>query len=157
MYQLFVVGLCGLALVGCVYFIQNADSGKVVTGRFSTSGGTSAVQDSTPLVDTLPGNYVCNASSGCQNPRILSLFQNGEMKLSASFENGVELLEEFGTWNLGEDGSVQILIRGTNSESYGTPRSLFIGTIHNGTLSGVRYDTTFYPDWKNPEFRKEPL
>lgn len=151
MYQTFVLGLGLLLLTGLAYYIKHTDQNGLVTGSFSTT--TTTVIPATP--ESLPGVYMCNSSSGCENPRVLKIMGNGEVTLSSSFNNGVELVEEFGTWDVNDSGTVQILLTGTNSETYTMPRTILIGTSTSDTLSQLTFDTTLYGDWKNPVFLKD--
>jgi hypothetical protein len=151
MYQTFVLGLGLLLVTGLAYYIKSTDTQGVVTGSFSAS--TTTIVPAT--AESIPGVYTCSESSGCENPRQLSLFGNGEAKLSASFENGVELIDEFGTWTLNQEGALQVLLTGTNAEVYATPRTILMQTLTDTALSKALFDQSFYADWKNPSFIKE--
>lgn len=147
MYQTLVLGLGLLLITGLAYYIKHTDTNGVVTGSFSAT--TTTITPSTS--ESIPGTYLCDQTSGCENPRSLHVFANGEVKLSSSFDNGVELIEEFGTWTT-DQGTMQVVLTGTNAETYPTPRMIIIKTILEGKLSNLIFDSKFFTDWKNPHF-----
>lgn len=74
--------------------------------------------------------------------------------MTTSFDNGVEILEEIGTWTADAKGNVSLIITGTNSEIYPTPYILSARLVSSSTLLGVKTEGNLYKDWVNPLFRK---
>lgn len=151
MYRPFVIGLGILAVVGLGYFINHADSqGFVSKGLLEPANAAPAT-----TTQNLPGVYTCDISSGCENARILEMLTNGEVTMKSSFNNGVELTEEMGTWTYTKEGGLQILFTGTAAETYSSPRVLVVKDIKEESLSWIFFDGSVYPDWENPTFVKE--
>ncbi|MEN9338127.1 MAG: hypothetical protein RIQ41_441 [Candidatus Parcubacteria bacterium] len=153
MYQAFVLILVGLLIGGSLYFIREAGSGG--SQLVLTSQVTDHAQGSDVTVDTVPGTYGCDSMSGCKDESTLKLTSDGDARLSSSFENGAEVVEEKGSWLFAQDGTMQILITGTDSETYGLPRIFFIRKVLSEALSGLQFDTKLYSGWTNPVFTKE--
>lgn len=159
MYQAFVLGLGVLLLFGVGYFIKSTDQTGIVTSNLTTQSHQASSSSSTeaqgkPLLETIQGTYVCDTDSRCANPRILVIAENGELNMTTSFDNGVEILEEIGTWTADAKGNVSLIITGTNSEIYPTPYILSARLVSSSTLLGVKTEGNLYKDWVNPLFRK---
>lgn len=153
MYQAFVLTLVTILIGGSLYFIRSADQTGSTRALLSTT--TEHVTKDDVTVDTLPGTYACDTQSGCKDEGTLKLFANGEANLSSSFENGAEVVEEKGSWLFAQDGTMQILITGTDNETYSLPRIFFIRKVLSEALSGLQFDTKLYSGWTNPVFTKE--
>jgi hypothetical protein len=152
MYQAIVLGLGVLLVVGGGYLIQNTDKQGVILASVSTPAGTSTVKNK---ITSLPGTYVCDVGSGCQNPRILTVYETGEVKMNTNFDNGVEILDEVGTWTMNQEGRLILLLTGTSQETYPDPRTLSVKYVSSTTLSGIGFDPSKYKDFKNPVFLKQ--
>jgi hypothetical protein len=152
MYQTIVLGLGFLLLIGGGYLIKNMDNQNVI-GQAATTTINSTTASSSSIL--LPGIYLCDIASGCQSPHILTLSENGETKMNSSYENGAEIVDEFGTWTTNEEGGASILLTSTANEVYPEPRVFTIKYVSNNSLSGITFDETAYPDLKNPVFRKQ--
>ncbi len=150
MYQTIVLGLGFLLLVGGGYLIKNVDSEGVVT----TSLASPAEASSVLTLESLSGTYICDSSSGCENPRILDLSADGSVHMNTTYENGVEVLNEDGTWSIGINNRPVILLKGSTQETYPAPRMLSVRYASKTSLSGVTFDQKVYTDLKNPVFRK---
>jgi hypothetical protein len=158
MYQALVLGLGVLLIAGLGYFIKNTDQTGVINTTISTTQNTTSKggATSTPVEAlSLAGTYVCDVDSKCPNPRTLVIYEDGGLRMTTSFDNGVEVLEETGTWIQGEDGSVTLLITGTNNELYVDPLPLSLKQISSSTLVGTETTAPQYRDWKDPIFRKQ--
>jgi hypothetical protein len=152
MYQTIVLGLGFLLLFGGGYLIKHMDDQGVIGASIATQVEASAT---TTLV-SLSGIYVCDNSSGCDNPRILSLSADGTVTMNASYENGAEVVNEVGTWSVGINNRPIILLTGTTAgEEYSTPRMLTVRYTSKNSLSGIAFDQKVYPDLIKPIFRRE--
>lgn len=152
MYQTLVLGLGILLLVGVGYFIQHTDSQGVISHSIEVTASSSSA---TAKQNTAPGTYLCDSENGCTNPRTLSIYEDGTLKLSTSFDNGVEVLDEAGTWKIENEGMMTIRITETATNVYQNPRTLQVKYISGTTLSGLSYDESQFKDLKNPVFIRQ--
>lgn len=153
MYQTFVLGLGALLIFGVAYFIQHTDQAGVVTSNLSTNKDTTqSATSTTSTSEPVSGTYVCDSDSKCENPRVLTLSENGELRMVTTFDNGVEVLEELGSWTFGQ-GMVTLIITGTPNELYAEPHTLHLKKMSSMTLVAAG-GTTTYKDWGNPAFKK---
>jgi hypothetical protein len=158
MYQALVLGLGVLLIAGLGYFIKQTDQAGVINTTLSTTQSATSTGDaSSAKTDSLAlvGIYVCDVDSKCPNPRTLVIYEDGGLRMTTSFDNGVEMLEETGTWLQGKEGDVTLLITGTNNELYADPHPLSLKQISSSTLIGTGSSDPEYGDWKDPIFRKQ--
>lgn len=152
MYQTIVLGLGFLLLIGGGYLIKHIDNQNVI-GQSLTTKITSTTASSSSVF--IPGTYLCDTTSGCESPHVLLLSENGEAKMNSSYENGAEIVDEFGTWTTDQEGGASILLTSTANEVYSEPHVFTIRYVSNSTLSGITFDPAVYSDLKNPVFRKQ--
>jgi hypothetical protein len=152
MYQTIVLGLGFLLLIGGGYLIKHIDKENVIGASIATSINATTASSSATL---LPGTYLCDMATGCESPRVLTLSESGEAKMNSSYENGVEIVDEFGTWTVNKGGGASVLLTSTANEVYPEPRVLTIKYVTNTTLAGITFDAAVYEDLKNPVFRKQ--
>lgn len=155
MYQAFVLGLGALLLFGTGYFIKHTDSEGVLRSSLSTTlNASSSDTTDTRETESSDGVYVCDSSSGCQNGYTLTLSENGDATMRTSFENGVEVVDEFGVWQA-TGVMVTITFTGTAQDIYVSPRVL-VGTLNpKGSFSRIEADKTLYPDFSTGRFTKQ--
>jgi hypothetical protein len=151
MYQKLVLGLGSLLLIGLGYFITHTDS----NGALKASLSARDVVTASSSAEILSGEYVCDTDSGCKNPRVLTISPEGGATIETSYANGAELLDELGTWRMGNGGKVFIILTGTTHDTYPAPRVLTARYSSKTSLSGITFDATQYPDLDNPVFRKQ--
>lgn len=152
MYQIFVLGLGVLLLIGVGYFIEHTDQTGIITAAVSTEVGTSTIQ-STPT--GVAGTYVCDVDSKCSDPRVLVLEESGELRMTTSYASGVEIFEEVGTWKIEPKGDIVIVLTGTNAEVYMTPERLSLRKLRDITLAGLPSTNPEYKEWGTSLFRKK--
>lgn len=149
MYQTFVLGLGALLLVGTGYFIKHTDSQGVISSSLSatTSSSVAALQ-------AAAGVYVCDNSAGCADTYVLTLSPNGEAKMVTTFDGGVEVLDEFGTWQV--NGSVAtITFTGSSQVLYAEPHVIISREVSATGLANLVVDTSIYDSFTYSQFRKQ--
>lgn len=154
MYQTIVLGLGFLLLFGAAYLIKNTDRTGILTSNIVQTSTATSTGTSTPA-RKLEGNYLCDSDSGCSNPSLLLINEAGEVSMNTSYDNGVEVLQESGTWKNEKDGGVTILLTGTDAGIYPVPHTLYVKYVSPFSLSGIVFDSTAYKDWIKPVFRKQ--
>ncbi len=152
MYQTLVLGLGVLLIVGVGYFVKHTDQAGVITSAVSVEVSTSTTQNTSAGI---AGTYVCDVDSKCNDPRILILKDDGELRMTTSYASGVEILEEAGTWKIEPKGDITILLTGTNTEVYVTPHVLSLRKVSDTTLAGLESTNPEDKEWGNYFFRKE--
>jgi hypothetical protein len=154
MYQAIVLGLGFLLLFGSGYLIKSMDDTGIISSELNLATSTEASATSTPEV-SLEGVYLCDTDTGCKSPSTLTISGEGEARMITSYDNGVEVLQESGTWKTSKDGRVTIYITGTDSTVYPSPHVLSIKYASPSSLSGIMFDANAYKEWTIPVFRKQ--
>lgn len=155
MYQTIVLGLGFLLIIGGGYLIKAMDTEGIITSQFVSAPSATSTEGATSTPErSLDGIYLCRPETGCPNPSLLTITEGGEVSMNTSYDNGVEVLQETGTWKNEKGGGASIIITGTDAGIYPTPRLLSIKYVSPTSLSGITYDTTIYKDWVRPVFRK---
>lgn len=159
MYQTIVLGLGFLLIIGGGWLIKAMDTEGVISSNLTTTQATSTTTKDENATSTpernLEGRYVCDSSSGCPNPAVLTITKEGEISMTTSYESGAEMLQEVGTWKNEKDGGASIMITGTDSSIYPTPRLISVRYVSPTSLSGIVFDSRIYTDWVRPVFRKQ--
>jgi len=149
MYQTIVLGLGFLLLVGGAYLIKRTDQSGVIQNTISTASSTQYDAAS------ITGTYICDTDSKCQNPRILTMTDDGELTLTTSYDNGVEVLRENGSWKMDSEGNVTFIITGTPTELYEEPFTLLLKRVSSSTIVAAKSAKVLYKEWGAPIFRKQ--
>lgn len=152
MYQTIVLGLGVLLVIGGGYLIEHTDKQGVIRSTISATSGNSTT---TTQGVSIAGVYLCDAATGCPNPRTLTLAEDGGLKMNTYIDNGVEVMDEVGSWAKGTDGTLTLFMTGAQSGVYKTPHALEIKYVSPSTLSGISYDPSQYKDVKNPVFLRQ--
>lgn len=139
-------------MVGGGYLISHTDKQGVILSTVSAPTSTAAASSKKAM---LQGTYLCDAATGCLNPRTLVLLAGDEVKMTTNFDNGVEIVDEVGTWAMGTDGVLTIFLTGNTKEQYKIPRTFTSKYVSQNTLSGITFDSTLYRDLKNPVFLRQ--
>ena len=158
MYQTIVLGLGFLLVIGGGWLIQTMDTEGVLASKFTqtkTINATSTTVATATPERNLQGRYLCDSDSGCPNPSLLTLTSEGEVSMSTTYDNGVEMLQERGTWKNEKRDAATVIITGTDADIYASPRILSIRYVSPSALSGITFDARIYKDWVRPVFRKQ--
>jgi hypothetical protein len=150
MYQFIVLGLGFLLLFGGGYLIKKSDKEGVLQQSYSATKYASG--SSTPSTITFKGLFTCEGSK-CQDPRNLVVSEDGTVQLSTTYNDGVEVLNELGTWTEDKDGNITLSITGTPSMAYDKPLVIALRQVTPFTL--VSISGTTYKNWGSPTFRKQ--
>lgn len=153
-YQAIVLGLGFLVLFGAGYLITTTDNAGILKTTITQTTDTADIATST-LVARLEGYYLCDSESGCSSPSSLTITQDGEVRMTTSYSEGVEILEETGTWKDEKGSGLKIFLTGTDSGLYPVPKSFFVKYVSSSSLSGIDFDSATYKDWIRPVFIKQ--
>lgn len=153
MYQSIVLGLGFLLLLGGGYLIKHMDQEGVIESSVASSDASYV---SSMNKSSIAGTYVCDTDSKCPNPRVLTLGDDGVLTLTTSYEDGAQVLQENGTWDVGTN-KIMLMITGTQDESYTEQKMLFLKRLSELTLVPDISMKTTYKDLGNPIFRKQLL
>lgn len=154
MYQIIVLGLGFLLLFGSGYLIKSMDDAGIISSELNLATSTAVNATSSSQMD-MEGTYLCDTDTGCKSPSTLTISREGEVRMTTSYDNGVEVLQESGTWRTSKDGRVTIYITGTDSSVYPSPRVVSIKYASPSSLSGIMFDANAYKEWTIPVFRKQ--
>ena len=149
MYQTLTLTLGALFLAALGYFITSSDR----TGLVTSNTGSSYATSSSVSLESIQGVYVCDTDSKCSNARILKLLPTGDMRMTTSYADGAETLEEFGTWTIDKEGRVQVRVIGTPIKDYLDTIILPLRKVSAISLVGEPAQGP-YEDWVKPIFRK---
>lgn len=148
MYQTFVLILGALFIAALGYFITSSDRAGFVISNVGDSQASSSIS-----LESIQGVYVCDTDSKCSNARILKLLPTGDMRMTTSYADGAETLEEFGTWTIDREGRVQVRVIGTPVKDYLDTIVLPLRKVSATSLVGEPAQGP-YEDWVKPIFRK---
>ena len=154
MYQTIVLGLGFLLLIGGAYLVQQTDKEGILSSAIIQT--SSIVPDATSTVqNNFDGTYVCDSDTGCLSPSTLVIEKDGYARMTTSYDNGVEVITESGTWIDKKEGRMTIYITGTDTTTYPSPRVLSIKYASPTSFSGIIFDQSAYKEWTRPVFRKQ--
>ena len=154
MYQFIVLGLGFLLLVGGGYLIYRSNDGNsgVLKQAFSTSKNIKTFNASS-TVETIVGVYACDVKSGCAGQYSLTLNQYGDVYLTHSDDNG--LIQEHGTWNFEQNGSITLTLTDSSGAPYSVPRTILVQSVSKDHLSKLVFDNKIYTDMNSPVFTRQ--
>ncbi|MDB5260205.1 MAG: hypothetical protein JWN37_436 [Candidatus Nomurabacteria bacterium] len=151
-YQLGVVALLVIFAGSIFYYINGTDS----AGVLQSAVGKAEVTTQPIAIESVYGNYECNIDSGCKNPYTLSLIEDNSAIVTTSYNDGVEVRKESGSWKLEDDNSITILLNESNAGPYDTPHIITTKPAGKNlvSLTLAAYDRKFYDDMIKPLFIK---
>jgi hypothetical protein len=151
MYQIVVIGL-GFSLVfGAGYYITKVDSSGVIEQSLVARDVAQP-----PTTESLAGDYLCEASSGCDYPYELVLSADGKASLTVSYSDRLETKTEKGVWNLERGGIVTTtLTESVTTGAYESAHTFLIQAITATSLSKIAYDKSTYTDMHKPTFQRQ--
>ncbi len=152
-YQVIVLGIALSLLFGGAYYIKKSDDAGVLSYAFSTSN--KKIEYGPPLtVEDVSGEYICEASSGCNDPHTLKIEPTGEVHMITSYNEGVESFSEDGTWRFENGGLITMSFSDSSYEHYEVPHTMLIQSVSTSTLSKFVFDTKSYTGMYKPTFLK---
>jgi hypothetical protein len=156
MYRYLVASLLGFSLFIGAYYVREAGVEKV----FSYDPGT---RDFARLgSEDVIGKYLCGIANGCKESYEITLYLNGEAKLThLGTEVKPEIIER-GSWSFMDGGFISLTLtekeeHDTEPENYETPQILIIQSVSTSTLTKITYNTKTYPLMAKPKFIKQDL
>ena len=154
MYQFIVLGLGLLLVVGGGFLIKTTDSHSegILSKAFSNTNEMITVP---PTVETVTGEYSCDGTSGCVNPKVVTLDAYGGAHMVTTHIEGEETLKEEGTWRLEQGGLITLILSDSASEHYEIPHVMLIQSVNVSGLSKISYDTRIYTDMHKPIFKRD--
>lgn len=150
-FQVVAIGALVSILAVGAYYVVEADS----AGLLGKSIAGNRIVASEEQLSRALGTYACDSSTGCKNEYLLVLRGGGEGELSASIEDGAEIVMERGTWGIGERGYLTLTLFANQGATYDIPKTILIRSIGTSTLSRIVYSANQYQDMIHPIFVKK--
>jgi hypothetical protein len=101
--------------------------------------------------EPIAGEYVCDLSNGCSDIITLTLNGNESAILEISYDTGVEIRREKGTWDV-NGSQIVITIYEVTDEHPTDSHVISIDKVSTTTLSQVTFDKKLYPNMRDPQF-----
>ncbi len=128
---------------GAGYYFHNAGVPDLVVqdiNRDSARGGYGVT-----AVEVFSGEYVCVENTGCKNKTRIILGQDTTLDITANVD-GEEVSLGTGTWGIGTNGALVIVLQNTN------PNSLIAKKISTLKISGFSQKKALFPGMVDPTF-----
>lgn len=161
MYKYLIIGVAFMFISAGAYYINQAGGGLISN---IVAGNINEEDNLTPInPENIPGTYICNTTSTCQNKYILSLKNDATVELTRtipSTENNNDITTstvstEKGIWDLAIQNMLIITILGDSDTTYDIPQKIVIKNVKNTTLSKISYTRSKYKDMISPIFIKQ--
>lgn len=158
MYKGLIIAVTLLLIGGAGYYFREQGLPSLVAQNFSQGGngknyGVSAIQ-------VFSGLYECSENGGCKNVTQLVLEDDTTLDINAIIDGQMVGLGQ-GTWGIGHDGSLVLMLHQTDPVAGGVPRSLIAKKISTLRLSGFSNSKALFDGMSNPTFiripKREPL
>lgn len=148
-YKGLIIGTVVVLIGGALYFFAKEGGlsliGKSVSGD-SKGYGASAMQ-------VFSGLYECTEKTGCKHPTRLSLEEDTTLDVVATID-GQEVGLGQGTWGIGTDGSLILVLQSTDENLGGVPRSLIAKKISTLKITGFSNKKSLFSWMNNPSFMR---
>ncbi|MFA5132015.1 MAG: hypothetical protein WC444_01660 [Candidatus Paceibacterota bacterium] len=151
MYQFIVLALGLVLIVGGGYFITKANDHGVLGVSIA---GKPEPFAKLPTAEEVSGVYRCNETSGCKNPYMMTLTEDGVAQVDIERKDAIDVLKEYGTWVFKSGGLLALTINGSSAGSYDPPHAFLIQSIGTSTLSRYIFNAKQYTDLVKPVFTK---
>ncbi len=149
-FQVIVIGTLLALFGGSGYYFFKADNHGIL--KQSITGNK--LESNQQRMIEVSGNYTCITQNGCKDPYTLSLSEDGRCNLSVSYGDGAEILDEKGSWSIGEMGYITLSIEGNQSINYDVPKTILIKSVGTSTLARIFYTDKQYQNMTIPKFIK---
>lgn len=148
-YKGLIIGVALLIVGGALYYFQAQGTTSLISqgvkqGANGKSYGVSAME-------VFSGLYECKEDSGCKYETKLLLEDDTTLDITATIE-GQEVSLGQGTWGIGKDGSLVLVLQTTDSVAGGPPRSLIAKKISSLRISGFSNKKSLFQGMTNPTF-----
>ena len=104
-------------------------------------------------IEVFSGIYECTDLSGCTVPTRLILQQDTTLDVTAIVD-GKEVSFGQGTWGIGSNGSLIMLIQNPGNAPAGSPSTLIANKLSTIKITGFSTKKGLYPGMKNPIFTR---
>jgi hypothetical protein len=144
MYKALIVGISAVLIGLAGYAFNKAGIPELVAQNIEQGKDSYGVS----ALEVFSGVYECVQTSGCKNDTRLVLQQDTTLDISATID-GEELSLGQGTWGIGKDGSLVLMLQNNT----GTPgKSLIAKKISSLKISGFSNKKNLFPGMENPTF-----
>ncbi len=143
MYKGLIVLVTLFLIGGAGYYFKHAGVPDLVVqdiNRDGTRGGYGV-----SAVEVYAGEYECVENTGCKNKTRIILAQDTTLDITANVD-GEEVSLGTGTWGIGTNGSLVIVLQNTN------PNSLIAKKISTLRISGFSQKKALFPGMVDPTF-----
>ncbi len=143
MYKGLILVITLLLIGGAGFYFKKVGVPDLVVqdiNREGTRGGYGV-----SAVEVFAGEYDCVESTGCKNKTRIILAQDTTLDITATVD-GEEVSLGQGTWGIGTNGALVIILQNTN------PNSLIAKKISTLKISGFSKSKGLFPGMDNPTF-----
>lgn len=151
MYKGLIVFVTVLIIGGAGYYFHQAGVPDLVTQDIKQGGNGKGYGVS--AVEVFSGIYECTETTGCEHLTRLILAQDTTLDVVAVID-GQEVSYGQGTWGVGSNGAIVIIINNPADAPSGSPKSLIANKVSSLTISGFSMKKGLYPGMKNPVFTR---
>lgn len=150
MYKGLIVAV-SLILIGTAgYFFYQGGMTNLITSDINNKGpkvtGVSAVE-------VFSGIYECIEKNGCENTTRLILGQDTTLDIIAIVD-GQEISLGQGTWGVGSNGALVLIIGTTPDSPPGSPKSMIANNVSIIKISGFSKKKGLFPGMTDPIFTR---
>jgi hypothetical protein len=144
----YLIYLVVALLVGSAgyYFHTRGVPDLIVNGNDGRGNGVSALE-------VFSGVYLCDTSSGCENPTKLILQQDTTLDITSSVD-GQEASLGQGVWNISGNGSLALILQSGSNEVGPFPAYIFARKISSMQLSEFSSKRKLFTGMENPVFKR---
>lgn len=150
-YRLLIYVVTALLIGGAGYYFRQAGIPDLIIKNFSQDKKGVGVS----ALEVFSGTYECSMDSGCRNNIYLVLEEDTTLDITATI-NGEEVFLGQGTWGIGKNGSMVLLIERKPENATSTyPSSLIVNKISSLRLSNFSNKKALLPGMDvNPIFTR---
>ena len=146
MYKGLIVAVTVLLIGGAGYYFKQAGVPDLVVKDIKEDGGSRAGYG-VSAVEVYSGEYECVEHTGCENKTRIVLGQDTTFDITANI-NDEEVSLGQGTWGIGTNGALVIVLQNTN------PNSLIAKRITTLRISEFSTKKGLFPGMVNPIFNR---
>lgn len=145
MYKGLIVLVTVFLIGGAGYYFRQAGVPDLVVKDIKADNSGSRAGYGVSAVDVYSGEYECVENTGCQNKTRIVLGQDTTFDIVANV-GGEDVSLGQGTWGIGTNGSLVIVLQNTN------PNSLIAKKISTLRISGFSTKKGLFPGMIDPTF-----
>jgi hypothetical protein len=146
MYKGLIVLVTVFLIGGAGYYFKKAGVPDLVVKDIKEDGGTRTGYG-VSAIEVYSGEYECVENTGCENKTRIVLGQDTTFDITANV-NGEEVSLGQGTWGIGTNGALVIVLQNTN------PNSMIAKKISTLRISGFSTKKGLFPGMIDPIFNR---